>query len=167
MRRKILHLAKRHSLLAEEIRSLELEIQKALTRVTPQRHAALKKIDASFKEELGDDVQLIIGEQIPKIYDHSKAKIKGEEIYISYNGVEDGGVIKVRPINKVSTALSRMPELYEEEYKYKFYFVENSIKLNKVKLNKIENILDSIIEEFVSDFLNFTWSSRKTEDQNV
>lgn len=166
MRKQIMKASSGSGLSDDLIKKFELDMQSALILRSSHRNEALGKLQKALAPIIKDGVQFITGEQVPKIYDHNRAKIKGEEVYIAYNGVAEDGLIKVRPINTVSTALHRMPRLYEEEYKYKMFFVAPSIKNSNI-INEIDNLLNEVIKEIVKDFLTSALINVENEEYHV
>tara|TARA_B100001971_G_scaffold213822_1_gene248440 strand:- start:308 stop:2260 length:1953 start_codon:yes stop_codon:yes gene_type:complete len=126
------------------------KIRKIIATVQAVRTACIRDFLRTIEIRVPSDISVIISEQVPKVYDHTRAFRKGEEVYLTYNGVSADGVVPTRRIIDASPYLRNMSSVYVDEMRINCFFVRMGLKYDLSKDNSLRETLEAAIDEALS-----------------
>lgn len=142
-----------------DIPNMQTRVQNLFARNRHYRRDTLKYFRNFVESRIPQDVIFISSEQEPKIYDHSLARKRDEELYIIFGKVDHEGYVDVKEISDVSIAMRRMETIFVDEFRMNYYFVGRNIKgdegmnlnLRDVNIAAINRSVDMAIEELLNN----------------
>ncbi len=118
-------------------------IRRAIVKHETLRNEVLKLAMSSLNDEIAGRALILTSTQKPKIYDHDFSQTKGEEIYLTYNGVREDEFVTVKPVIHPSVTLRAMSSIYEKEFRFNFYFISDNLKSNECLISAINDAMDN------------------------